>query len=85
MGPETDEIPETHYLEVVPDWTGTTKIQSQSPEIMSSNESGKLKSIRRRVDIHLVFPLGVLYTMAFLDRSNLGNVSAICRTLILHI
>lgn len=35
----------------------------------------RVARIRRKVDVRLTLPLAVLYTFAFIDRANLGNVS----------
>lgn len=34
----------------------------------------RLKRVRRKVDLRLTLMLALLYTCAFIDRSNLGNV-----------
>ena len=37
----------------------------------------RLRRVKRKVDVRLTLMLAILYTCAFIDRSNLGNV---CRT-----
>lgn len=37
----------------------------------------RLRRIRRRIDARLTLMLAVLYTFAFIDRANLGNVCSL--------
>ena len=72
-------------MEHVEDRTGAgsilrAPIASELPmkEVMESHmdeDEDRVKKIVRKVDIRLVGVLEILYVTAFLDRSNLGNVS----------
>ena len=71
-------------MEHVEDKVGTESIRapiaSELPvkEVIESHmteDDERVKKILRKVDIRLVGVLAVLYVTAFLDRSNLGNVS----------
>lgn len=79
MSPQTEEAPEALCIEVS-DYSGVSPSDSER----QASDMKRVRHIQRKVDMHLVLPLGILYTMAFLDRSNLGNVSGICRALALY-
>lgn len=42
-------------------------------DLCAKFDDNRIKSLLRRVDIRLMPPLAVLYLVAFVDRSNIGN------------
>ncbi|KAH8689061.1 major facilitator superfamily domain-containing protein [Talaromyces proteolyticus] len=80
MAPRTEETPEAVCIEVS-DWSG----DAERLETMVDSDREQVRRIQRKVDMRLVLPLGLLYTMAFLDRSNLGNVAVAGLSTQLHL
>ena len=57
-----------------------TSISNEIPlqEVLDNHldeDPKRLRRVRRKVDLRLTLMLAVLYTFAFIDRGNLGNVS----------
>ncbi|CCU77017.1 MFS nicotinic acid transporter Tna1 [Blumeria hordei DH14] len=75
MTPHCQPPPHLHlgsavYLEKNCELTGATAIESISPTIFDQKATQKLL---RKLDLHLVPFLAVLYLLCFLDRSNVSN------------
>lgn len=51
------------------------KVDVEHAEVLASLTPAEQKSLNRRIDFRLVVPLGCLYCISLLDRTNLGAAS----------
>lgn len=51
------------------------KVDVEHAEVLASLTPAEQKRLNRRIDLRLVVPLGCLYCISLLDRTNLGAAS----------
>lgn len=67
---------DTSYVEDVSDRKqdeGPSGDLQEYDELASKYDDKRVKALLRRVDLHLMPPLALLYLVSFIDRSNIGN------------